>query len=69
MRIRPYKTLDERTRLRAKSVTDGVWPPPDGPGHLATQQSDVYFCRSIFLRCVDVSVGAKLNQSSEVRSQ
>jgi hypothetical protein len=42
MHIWPYKTLDERTRLRAKSVADGVWPPPDGPSHLATQQSDIY---------------------------
>jgi hypothetical protein len=42
MHIWPYKTLDERARLRAKAVTDGVWPPPSGPGHLAMQQSDVY---------------------------
>lgn len=42
MHIWPYKTLEERGRLRAKAVTDGVWPPPGGPGHLATQQSDIY---------------------------
>jgi len=42
MHIWPYKTLDERARLRAKAIADGVWPPPGGPGHLAVQQSDVY---------------------------
>ena len=40
--IWPYKTLDERGRLRAKAVADGVWPPPGGPSHLAAQQSDIY---------------------------
>jgi hypothetical protein len=40
--IWPYASFDERARLRAKSVADGVWPPPGGPGLLATQQSDIY---------------------------
>ena len=42
MHIWPYKTFDERARLRDKAVADGVWPPPGGPGHLASQQVDIY---------------------------
>lgn len=42
MHIWPYKTCDERARLRDKAVADGVWPPPGGPGHLLSQQADIY---------------------------
>lgn len=42
LHIWAYPSLDERLRLRAKSVADGVWPPPGGPGHLLTQQADIY---------------------------
>ena len=42
LHIWPYKSFDERARLRAKAVADGVWPPPGGPGHLASQQVDIY---------------------------
>jgi NIPSNAP protein len=42
MHIWPYKSFDERARLRDKAVADGVWPPPGGPGHLASQQVDIY---------------------------
>jgi hypothetical protein len=42
MHIWPYKTLDERARLRAKSVEEKVWPPPGGPGHLAVMHNDIY---------------------------
>jgi NIPSNAP len=42
LHIWPYKTFDERARLRAKAVADGVWPPPGGPGHLISQQADIY---------------------------
>jgi hypothetical protein len=42
MHIWPYKSLDERARLRDQAVADGVWPPPGGPGHLASQQIDIY---------------------------
>jgi NIPSNAP len=42
LHIWPYKTLDERSRLRDKAVTDGVWPPPGGPSHLLSQQVDIY---------------------------
>jgi len=42
MHIWPYKSFDERARLRDKAVADGVWPPPGGPGHLLSQQADIY---------------------------
>jgi NIPSNAP len=40
--IWPYRSLDERARLRAKAIAEGVWPPPGGPSHVLTQQSDIY---------------------------
>jgi hypothetical protein len=42
LHIWPYRSFDERARLRDKAVADGVWPPPGGPGHLASQQVDIY---------------------------
>ena len=42
LHIWPYKSYDERARLRDKAVADGVWPPPGGPGHLLSQQADIY---------------------------
>jgi len=42
LHIWPYKTFDERARLRQKAVADGVWPPPGGPGYLISQQADIY---------------------------
>ena len=42
MHIWPYKSYDERARLREKAVAEGVWPPPGGPGHLLSQQADIY---------------------------
>jgi hypothetical protein len=42
MHIWPYRSFDERARLRDKAVAEGVWPPPGGPGHLASQQVDIY---------------------------
>jgi hypothetical protein len=42
LHIWPYKTFDERARLRSKAVADGVWPPLGGPTHLASQQVDIY---------------------------
>ena len=42
MHIWPYSSLDERARLRGKAVADGLWPPPGGPSHLATMQTDFY---------------------------
>jgi hypothetical protein len=40
--IWPYKSLEERARLRAKAVADGVWPPKGGGPYMATQQTDIY---------------------------
>lgn len=40
--IWPYPSLDERARIRAKAVETGVWPPPGGPDHLLTQQTDIF---------------------------
>jgi NIPSNAP len=40
--IWPYASLEERSRLRAKSIAGGVWPPPSGPDNIATQQTDIY---------------------------
>ena len=42
LHIWPYKSFDERARLRDKAVADGVWPPPGGPGLLLSQQVDIY---------------------------
>ena len=42
MHIWPYKSFDERARLREKAIADGLWPPPGGPGHLLSQQVDIY---------------------------
>ncbi len=42
MHIWPYKTLDERARLRAKAVAENLWPPRGGPDHLLEQQTDIY---------------------------
>jgi hypothetical protein len=40
--IWPYASLEERGRLRAKAIADGVWPPPGGPDYIVTQQTDIY---------------------------
>ena len=42
MHVWPYKTFDERARLRDKAVAEGVWPPAGGPSHLVSQQADIY---------------------------
>ena len=42
MHIWPYASLDERQRLRAKAVAEGVWPPPGGPDHVVSQQADIF---------------------------
>jgi hypothetical protein len=42
LHVWPYKSFDERARQRAKAAADGVWPPPGGPGHLVSQQVDIY---------------------------
>jgi len=42
LHVWPYKSFDERARLRAQAAAAGVWPPPGGPGHLVSQQVDIY---------------------------
>jgi hypothetical protein len=42
LHIWPYKTYDERARLRDRAVAEGVWPPPGGPDYLVSQQVDIY---------------------------
>jgi len=42
LHVWPYRSLDERQRLRAQAVTEGVWPPPGGPGHFVQMQTDIY---------------------------
>ncbi len=42
LHIWPYESFDERARLREKAIADGLWPPPGGPGHLLSQQVDIY---------------------------
>ncbi|WP_315838269.1 NIPSNAP family protein [Bradyrhizobium prioriisuperbiae] len=42
MHIWPYENLEARSRLRAKAVADGIWPPQGGPAHLQVMQSDIY---------------------------
>jgi NIPSNAP protein len=42
MHLWPYTSLDERQRLRSKAVADGVWPPPGGPDHFISMQSDIF---------------------------
>ena len=40
--IWPYKSLDERARLRAKAIADKVWPPPGGPDQFKTMSSEIF---------------------------
>ena len=42
LHVWPYASLDDRTRLRKKAIDERLWPPPGGPGHLATMQTDMY---------------------------
>jgi hypothetical protein len=42
LHVWPYKSFDERARLRQKAITDGVWPPAGGPSLLISQQVDIY---------------------------
>ena len=40
--IWPYRTLEERSTIRARAVEEGVWPPPGGPPYLLKMHSDIY---------------------------
>ncbi len=37
-----YASVDERSRIRAEVVKDGIWPPKGGPAHLTTMESTIY---------------------------
>ncbi len=38
----PYKSLDDRQRIRAAAVADKIWPPPGGGDSLATMRNEIY---------------------------
>jgi hypothetical protein len=40
--IWPYKSLDERQRIRSEAAKAGTWPPVGGPDHFISMQSDIY---------------------------
>jgi hypothetical protein len=40
--IWPYKSLNERTQVRAAAIEQGVWPPKGGPDHILTMRSSIY---------------------------
>ncbi|MBP0592260.1 NIPSNAP family protein [Paraburkholderia sp. LEh10] len=42
LNIWPYASVDERSRVRAQAVKDGIWPPKGGPAHLTTMESTIY---------------------------
>ena len=42
MHIWPFRSLNERTRIREDAVKQGVWPPPGGLPHLETMQSEIF---------------------------
>ncbi|HZV20293.1 MAG TPA: NIPSNAP family protein [Hyphomicrobiales bacterium] len=42
MHIWPYRSLDERGRIRAQAIAEGVWPPKGGAAHFVTQQTEIY---------------------------
>ena len=42
MHIWPYRSLDERQRIRAAAISAGVWPPKGGADHLTTMQTSIF---------------------------
>lgn len=42
LHIWPYKSLDERQRIRAKAIEAGIWPPPGGAGRLLEQKTEIF---------------------------
>ena len=40
--IWPYKSVDERSRIRGEVIAKGVWPPKNGPRYIVSQQSDIF---------------------------
>ncbi len=42
LHIWPWKSLDERLKIRAASVEQGVWPPKGGPAQLKEMRSSIF---------------------------
>lgn len=42
LHIWPWKSLDERSRVRAAAVEAGVWPPKGGPDHILTMRNSIF---------------------------
>ena len=43
MHIWPFRTLNDRLRLREEAVKQNLWPPPGGLAHIEAMQSEIYF--------------------------
>jgi hypothetical protein len=41
LNIWAYASVDERAKIRAEAVTQGVWPPKGGPANLTRMHSDL----------------------------
>lgn len=42
MHIWPYRSLNDRMRVREDAVKQGLWPPPGGLAHIEQMQSEIY---------------------------
>lgn len=42
MHIWPFRSLNDRMRLREEAVKRGLWPPPGGLAHIEAMQSEVF---------------------------
>lgn len=42
MHIWPYRSLNDRMRIREDSVKQGVWPPPGGLPHIESMRSEIF---------------------------
>lgn len=40
--IWPFRSLDERMKLRKQAVESGVWPPPNGIDHITGMETAIY---------------------------
>jgi hypothetical protein len=38
----PYKSLDERLKLRGEASKQGIWPPPGGSNHVLSLRSEIF---------------------------
>ena len=42
MHIWPFASLNDRMRLRAEAVSQGIWPPPGGLEHIEAMRSEIF---------------------------